>query len=172
MIIGRSCGGRAFCAATVLIAATLSGCGTGVLTGKVPVSVWQCPDGSVDLAHNEIVVDPYRVRPGQGTSVRGINGWEGEISGVPLAGSAFSKLLIGMRPREVAQLLGPPGDYGTYLSDAGVETPYYFGSDRSRYEMTYRGRGRLVFTTQSTFGAGRYLTWIIHAPQEQVGARR
>lgn len=170
MIIGPGSGHASVVFALAAAMLALSGCGTTAPSGKFPVSVWQCPDGSVDLAHNEVVVDSYRVQPGSGVSVRGLNGWEGEISGVPVPGSGFSKLLIGMRPLDVAQRLGAPSDYGSYESRADY-APYHFGSDRARYEMVYRGQGRLVFTTRSTFGPGRYLTWIIHDPHERSARR-
>lgn len=169
MIIGSRAGRMGFAVAVGMAALGLSGC-TVAPAGKAPLSVWQCPGGSVDLARNEAVRDPYRIAAGQGASVRGLNGWEGRISGVPVAGSRFSRLLIGMRPAEVAQLLGAPSDYGSYEGRAD-DSLYHFGSDRVRYEMLYRGQGRLVFSTRNAFGPGRYLTWIIHDPRDDVAAR-
>lgn len=129
--------------------------------GRLPETAWQCPDGTVDLSRNEPVPDARRAHAGEGVAVRGLNGWEGEISGVPGADSRFRSLLIGMRPSEVAARIGAPGDYGVFVTQRD-SVARLFGSDSYRYEMTYRGSGRLVFTTRSGFGPGHYLTWIIH----------
>ena len=44
--------------------------------------------------------------------------------------------------------------------------PFYFGSDKSRWEMVYKGQGRLIFSNQAGFGTGYYLTWVIHNANE------
>lgn len=145
-----------------LAALSLTGCATRP-DGKLPVSSWQYPDGSVDaVAFNPPVDDVRRVSAAQALPVRGLNGWEGEISGQPVPGGKFASLLIGMRPSQVATQIGAPSDYGSYLTQPESKQLRYFGSDASRYEMVYAGSGRLIFSTRSGFGPGRYLTWIVH----------
>ena len=141
----------------------LAGCATPP-DGKLPESYWQCPGGCAPaVAANAPIEDVRRVPEDNYVPVRGLNGWEGEISGQPVAGGKFARVLIGMRPSEVATLLGPPSDYGNYITAGRTHDHLrYFGSDYSRYEMVYAGSGRLVFSTRSAFGPGRYLTWIVH----------
>ena len=150
-------------AAAAIAALVLAGCATPP-DGKLPTSYWQCPDGSVAaVALNRPIEDVRFVPEDNGVPVRGLNGWEGEISGQPVPGGKFKPLLIGMRPSQVAALIGPPSDYGSYLTERRTRDHLrYFGSDYSRYEMVYRGSGRLIFSTRSGFGPGRYLTWIVH----------
>ena len=124
------------------------------------------PHGTIDSeVRNPPVDDARRVPSTNALAVRGLNGWEGEISGRLLPGSKFEGLLIGMRPREVAARIGAPSDYGSYLTRRDANQLRYFGSDSSRYEMFYQGSGRLIFSTRSGFGPGRYLTWIVHSLQ-------
>ena len=112
------------------------------------------------------VVDSSKVEAGSGRTVKGLNGYEGEITGNPARNSRFSRLQIGMSARQVTDLAGPPTDQGAYVTGKAF-IPFYFGSDRHRYEMTYKGQGRLVFAGG---GMGDYssgnLIWIIHNPNE------
>lgn len=125
--------------------------------------------GGYDLSKNKPVTDSTKVEAGQGTQVKGINDWQGEISGLPAAGSRFLKLKIGMSQQQVFDAIGQPSDQGAYITGKAF-IPFYFGSDRSRWEMVYKGQGRLIFSNQAGFGAGYYLTWIIHNAGE--GASR
>jgi hypothetical protein len=112
------------------------------------------------------VVDSARLAAGSGQKVRGRAGWEGEISGRPAPGSKLAKVEIGMSLREVTDLLGPPSDQGVY-STKKAWLPFYFGADRHRYELVYRGQGRLVFAGGSiTDTQGGNLIWIIHNMNE------
>lgn len=121
--------------------------------------------GGYDLSKNKPVTDSTKVESGQGTLVKGINDWQGEITGLPAANSRFTKLKIGMSQKQVADLVGEPTDQGAYVTGKAF-IPFYFGSDKSRWEMTYKGQGRLIFSNQSGFGSGYYLTWIIHNANE------
>ncbi len=108
------------------------------------------------------VVDSSAIESGSGKTVKGINDWEGEITGKPFPGSKFTKLKIGMSRAEVTQLVGPPTDEGAYVT-AKAFIPFYYGSDRSRIELAYKGQGRLIFSTDAGWGAdGGHLTWIIY----------
>lgn len=112
------------------------------------------------------VVDSSKVEAGSGRTVKGLNGYEGEITGNPARNSRFTRLQIGMSAKQVTDLAGPPTDQGAYVTGKAF-IPFYFGSDRHRYEMTYKGQGRLVFAGG---GMGDYssgnLIWIIHNPNE------
>jgi hypothetical protein len=112
------------------------------------------------------VVDSSKVEAGSGRTVKGLNGYEGEITGTPARNSRFTRLQIGMSAKQVTDLAGPPTDQGAYVTGKAF-IPVYFGSDRHRYEMTYKGQGRLVFAGG---GMGDYssgnLIWIIHNPNE------
>ncbi len=112
------------------------------------------------------VVDSSKVEAGSGRTVKGLNDYEGEITGNPAANSKFAKLQIGMPVRQVTDIAGPPTDQGAYITGKAW-IPFYFGADRHRFEMTYKGQGRLIFAGggMGDFGSG-YLIWIIHNPNE------
>lgn len=108
------------------------------------------------------VVDSSLIEAGSGKTVKGINDWEGEITGKPFPGSKFTKLKIGMPRAEVEKLIGPPTDEGQYITGKAF-IPFYYGSDTQRVELAYKGQGRLVFAHDGSWGAGTYyLTWIIY----------
>lgn len=121
--------------------------------------------GAYDLSKNKPVTDSTKVESGQGTLVKGLNDWQGEITGVPAANSKFTRLKIGMAQKQVTDLIGEPTDQGAYVTGKAF-IPFYFGSDKTRWEMVYKGQGRLIFSNQSGFGTGYYLTWVIHNANE------
>lgn len=121
--------------------------------------------GGYDLSKNKPVTDSTKAEAGQGTLVKGINDWQGEISGLPAANSRFTRLKIGMSQTQVTDIAGQPTDQGAYITGKAF-IPFYFGSDKSRWEMVYKGQGRLIFSNQAGFGSGYYLTWIIHNANE------
>lgn len=112
------------------------------------------------------VVDTSKVEAGYGQKVKGRNDWEGEITGKPAPGSKFTKLQIGMGMKEVTDLIGQPSDQGAHMTGKAW-IPFYFGSDRHRYEMVYKGQGRLIFAggSMGDFTGGN-LIWIIHSANE------
>jgi hypothetical protein len=99
-------------------------------------------------------------------TVKGINGWEGEITGKPAPGSKFKKLQIGMSIKQVTDLIGQPTDQGSYITGKAW-IPFYFGSDRYRHEMVYKGQGRLIFAGGSVgdYTSGHLIS-IIHNAKE------
>ena len=117
--------------------------------------------GPYDISNNKPVADSSQVQSGQGTMVKGERDWEGEITGIPAAGSTFTRLRIGMSRQQAIDLAGSPTDQGAYVTGKAF-IPFYFGSDRARWEMAYKGKGRLIFSQNSGFGTDFYLTWIIH----------
>jgi hypothetical protein len=110
----------------------------------------------------KVVTDSRKVVEGEGCKVKGINDWEGEISGVPAPGSKFAKLKIGMGLQEAMDIAGQPSDQGSHLTGKAF-IPFYRGSDRSRVELVYEKQGRLIFAT--SWGSPG-LIWIIHNPNE------
>lgn len=112
------------------------------------------------------VVDSSKVEAGYGQKVKGLGDWEGEITGKPAPGSKFTKLQIGMSMRQVTDLVGRPTDEGAYMTGKAW-IPFYWGSDRHRYEMVFKNQGRLIFAGGSLGDyTGGNLIWIIHNPTE------
>lgn len=118
----------------------------------------------MDAAGN--VVDSSKVEAGGGRLVKGLNDYEGEITGRPARGSKFAGLQIGMSVSQVNGIVGPATDQGAYMTGKAW-IPFYFGADRHRFEMTYKGQGRLIFAGggMGDFTSG-HLIWIIHNANE------
>lgn len=115
---------------------------------------------------NGVVIDSTKVESGYGQKVKGVGDWDGEITGVVIPGSPFSRLQIGMPLREVTDLAGQPTDQGAYITGKAF-IPFYFGSDRYRYELAYKGQGRLIFAGGSAGDlTGAHLIWIIYSPSD------
>jgi len=112
---------------------------------------------------NGVVVDPAKVEAGYGQSVKGLGDWDGEITGVAAPGSPFSQLQIGMPMRQVTDIAGRPTDEGAYITGKAF-IPFYYGSDRYRYELVYKGQGRLIFAGGAGFDhSDAHLIWIINS---------
>ncbi len=122
------------------------------------------PKAGMDERGN--VIDSSKVESGSGRKVKGINNFEGEITGNPAPNSRFTKLQIGMPMKQVTDLIGQPTDQGAYVTGKAW-IPFYFGSDRHRFEATYKGQGRLIFAGGGIgdFTSGN-LIWIIHNANE------
>jgi len=151
----------------------LAGCGSmGSLGGKsgaadsttaAPAASSKVPPGMNDKGE---VVDSSKVEAGHGQQVKGIGDWQGEITGKPGPGSKFTKLQIGMGMKQVTDLAGPPTDQGAYITGKAF-IPWYFGSDKHRFEMVFKGQGRLIFASSGGFDfSSGNLIWIIHNPNE------
>ena len=111
------------------------------------------------------VVDPKKVEAGYGQKVKGLNDWEGEITGKPAPGSKFTQLQIGMSWGQAQGILGTPSDQGSYITGKAF-IPFFFGSDRYRQELVYKGQGRLIFAGSGGFDMNSHLIWIIHSANE------
>ena len=109
---------------------------------------------------------PAPVAASDTVHVKGLSDWEGDITGKPAAGSKFTRLTIGMGMRQVTDITGQPTDQGAYVTGKAW-IPFYYGGDRYRHELVYKGQGRLIFAGGS---AGYYtqgsLIWIIHNASE------
>jgi hypothetical protein len=154
-----------------LIFCALSGCQTG---GSATRSDSPPPAGGSSASQPGInasgeVTDASKVQAGSGKKVKGIGDWEGEIVGTPV--SKFAQLQIGMSARQAVDICGPPTDQGAYITGKAF-IPFYFGSDRTRFELIYKGQGRLIFAggggyagDWSGYGGGN-LIWIINSASE------
>jgi hypothetical protein len=112
------------------------------------------------------VIDASKVERGYGQKVKGINDYEGEITGIPAPNSKFTQLQIGMGMKQVTDIAGQPTDQGAYITGKAF-IPFYFGSDRHRFELVYKGEGRLIFAGGSLGNlSGGNLIWIIHCATE------
>jgi hypothetical protein len=112
------------------------------------------------------VIDASKVERGYGQKVTGINDYEGEITGIPAPNSKFTQLQIGMGMKQVTDIAGQPTDQGAYITGKAF-IPFYFGSDRHRFELVYKGEGRLIFAGGSIGNlTGGNLIWIIHCATE------
>jgi hypothetical protein len=156
-----------------LIAAGLAaGCGStgGGSSSTAAPTAAAAPSGpkigpGMDAAGN--VTDPKKVEAGYGQKVKGLEDWDGEITGKLAPGSKFGQLKIGMPMKMVTDLIGQPTDQGAYMTGKAW-IPFNFGSDRHRIELVYKGQGRLIFAGPAgfSFGSGN-LIWIIHSANEQ-----
>jgi hypothetical protein len=120
------------------------------------------PKGKVAWMNDQgEVTDSKNVEAGYGTKVKGLEGWEGEITGKPAPGSKFTQLQIGMSRAQAYSIVGQPSDQGAYVTGKAF-IPFYYGSDRYRYEAAYKGMGRLIFAGSGGFDSNTHLVWIIH----------
>ena len=74
------------------------------------------------------------------------------ISGVIKPGSKFSKVKLGMQFEQVNDLIGTPN--AITRNETGKRwIPFYFGSDVTRMQASYRGEGCLTYTGGNVFGS-------------------
>lgn len=111
------------------------------------------------------VIDTKKVESGYGRTVKGLNDYEGEITGNPARGSKFTQLQIGMPMKQVMDIVGTPTDQGSYVTGKAF-IPFFFGGDRYRHELVYKGQGRLIFAGSSGYDTNAHLIWIIHSANE------
>ncbi|MFO1205024.1 MAG: hypothetical protein U1E63_04710 [Burkholderiales bacterium] len=161
--------------ATIGALVVLAGCssvpggkaGEGSGTSAAPAAASTATASKIGPGMNDRgeVIDPTKVEPGYGQKVKGINDWEGEITGKPVPGSKFSELKIGMSFGQVQGILGVPSDQGSYITGKAF-IPFFFGSDRYRHEAVYKGQGRLIFAGSAGFDMNAHLIWIINSANE------
>lgn len=162
---------KSFAAAACIFSVILAGCAqTGGGGATRPDNSAEPTGKSTKIGPgmnaNGEVIDATKVESGYGQKVKGINDFEGEITGIPAPDSKFAQLQIGMGIRQVMDIAGPPTDQGAYITGKAF-IPFYFGSDRSRFELIYKGRGRLIFAGGSVGNmTGGNLVWIINSATE------
>lgn len=153
-----------FILTTALLA---TGCGSGRTRSDTAASGPAAGTVAPGMNAQGEVVDSTKVEGGSGRQVKGLDDWEGEITGKPAPNSAFTKLQIGMSAKQVVDTVGPPDDQGAYITGKAF-IPFYYGSDQSRYEYVYKGQGRLIFASGGMGGwSGGHLIWIIHNANER-----
>lgn len=140
-----------------------SGNSSGTTTASTASST--APKVGPGMNANGDVVDVKLVEAGYGRKVKGLNDWEGEITGRPAPGSKFTQVQIGMSAKQVTDIVGQPTDQGAYVTGKAF-IPFFFGADRYRYEMAYKGQGRLIFAGSAGFDSNAHLIWIIHAAND------
>ena len=140
---------------------------TAAAPAPAPAPAPAAPKSKAGMNERGEVVDSGKVEAGSGTAVKGLGGWEGEITGKPAPGSKFTKLQIGMSMRQAVDLVGVrPTDQGAYMTGKAW-IPFYYGADRHRYEMVFKGQGRLIFAGGSLGDySGGNLVWVIHSSVE------
>jgi hypothetical protein len=111
------------------------------------------------------VTDAKAVQAGSGQVTVGLDGITGEVTGQMATGSRFTHIRIGMTVQQVLALLGTPTDQGAFIHPL-APFPRLLGSDAYRYELLYKGQGRLVFTSPTGFDAAARLVWIVHSSLE------
>jgi len=149
-----------------LFAAGCAQTGTSSAPAAAPAAPARASGPPPGMNANGEVVDSKLVSAGSGQRVKGLANWEGEITGKPARNSTFTKLQVGMSMKQVTDLVGQPTDSGAYMTGKAW-IPFYFGSDRHRYEFVYKNQGRLIFAGGSlgNFSGGN-LIWIIHNGHE------
>ncbi|MBS1161405.1 MAG: hypothetical protein H6R15_3824 [Proteobacteria bacterium] len=87
--------------------------------------------------------------------------FEGEVYGNPPANSKWAKLQIGMEQPEVERILGGSSNDVRTMPTGKAFIPFYFGTDRYRYEVVYHGQGSVSYTGGS-WGGGRGILMMIN----------
>ena len=87
--------------------------------------------------------------------------FEGEVYGNIPAGSKWSRLVIGMHQDEVERILGGTSHDVRVMPTGKAFIPFYYGTDRHRYEVVYRGQGSVSYTGGS-WGGGRGVLMMIN----------
>ncbi|MBS1144581.1 MAG: hypothetical protein H6R14_1987 [Proteobacteria bacterium] len=86
--------------------------------------------------------------------------FDGEIYGNIPPGSRWAQLRIGMEQPEVERLIGVSHQVHAYPT-AKAWVPFYYGTDRHRYEVSYPGYGSVSYTGGS-WGGGRGVLMMIN----------
>ena len=100
--------------------------------------------------------------PGKPRMMKSRDGtFEGEVYGNIPAGSKWSRLIIGMDQAEVERILGGTSNDIRVMPTGKAFIPFYYGTDRHRYEVVYRGQGSVSYTGGS-WGGGRGVLMMIN----------
>ena len=100
--------------------------------------------------------------PGKPRMMKSRDGtFEGEVYGNIPAGSKWSRLIIGMDQTEVERILGGTSHDVRVMPTGKAFIPFYYGTDRHRYEVVYRGQGSVSYTGGS-WGGGRGVLMMIN----------
>ena len=108
---------------------------------------------SKESVSNGKACNPCTVKSKDGT-------FDGEVYGTIPASSKWARLQIGMHQSEVERILGVSHNVRAYVTGKAF-IPFYFGSDRHRYEVVYPGQGSVAYTGGS-FGGGMGVLMMIN----------
>lgn len=99
---------------------------------------------------------------GKPRMIKSVDGtFEGEVYGNIPANSKWAKLQIGMEQPQVERILGGSSMEVRTHPTGKAFIPFYFGTDRYRYEVVYRGQGSVSYTGGS-WGAGAGILMMIN----------
>jgi hypothetical protein len=84
--------------------------------------------------------------------------------------SKLAKVQVGMSPREVENILGPPTDENAYVTGKAF-IPFYYGKDRWRRAYFYKGVGRVVFEGSGGFSQSAHVERVEYDPSEPGHSR-
>lgn len=102
-----------------------------------------------------------KAEPGKPRVVKSRDGtFEGEIYGNIPANSKWARLQIGMEQAEVERILGSSHEV-RHTPTGKAFIPFYYGTDRYRYEIVYRGQGSVSYTGGG-IGGGRGVLMMIN----------
>lgn len=118
---------------------------------KTPDAAPTAATATTSVSKTPDVKVPSKAESDKGVKVVGVNGREGEVIGKPAANSKFKTVEIGMSVRQAIEIAGQPTDEGSYITGKAF-IPFYFGGDRHRFELAYKGQGRLIFAGNSPWG--------------------
>jgi len=83
----------------------------------------------------------------------------------PPASSPLAKVQVGMSPREVESVVGPPTDENAYMTGKAF-IPFFYGRDRWRRAYFYKGMGRVVFAGSGGFSQSAHVQRVEYDPNE------
>jgi hypothetical protein len=95
---------------------------------------------------------------------------EARIIGNIPRGSPFSKIALDMPQKQVYDLIGKPNDT-KYYQTGKAWIPFYHGGDTSRFEVFYKGQGRITFTRDSRYSNVSKVYRIEYDPTENGYAK-
>jgi len=87
------------------------------------------------------------------------------IEGNIPAGSAFSKIQLGMTQGQVHEILGQPSDTKSYQTGKAW-IPFYFGPDVMRTDEFYKGQGIITYTGAGIGGVHWKVYRAVYNPAE------
>lgn len=93
--------------------------------------------------------------------------FEGEVYGNIPPHSKWAKLQIGMEQPEVERILGGTSNDVRTMPTGKAFIPFYYGTDRYRYEVVYHGQGSVSYTGGSWGGGRGVLMMINYDPKMQ-----
>jgi hypothetical protein len=80
------------------------------------------------------------------------------------AGHPFGKITNGMNETDVRKILGEPTSSKDYMTGKAW-IPWYYGSDTSRQEWTYQGKGLITFS-RNRYSGGLKVIKVTYDPSK------